>query len=270
MRIIDAHCHVARSLTVDQALKWLDSTGFEKVACFSQSPNRQGAEVRQSVRHIAQVARKSDGRVIPFAWLDPTYRQVKSVLTEAVEKLGVVGVKIIPDGWMPYDPPCMRLYEQIAEFDLPLMFHSGILWSYGDTSRFCRPANYECLMQFPTLRFSLAHIGWPWVDECLAVVGKIRETRRRRGVRGEQCYVDCTPGTPPLWRRDALKKALYYVSADVMFFGTDGRPGGDTKWPRSVAQRDKKLLAALRVTRADQGAYFAGNFERFLTYSLND
>jgi len=59
-----------------------------------------------------------------------------------------------------------------------------------------------------------------------------------------------------------------YVSGDVMFFGTDGRPGGDTKWPRSVAQQDKRLLAALKVSRANQAAYFAANFERFLTQSL--
>lgn len=268
MKIIDAHCHVDMSVTADQALAWMDAIGVEKVVCFSQNPNRQGVRVRQHVQHVARLAKQTRGRVIPFAWLDPTYRQVKPVLRHAVESLGIVGVKIIPDGWMPYDPPCMRLYELVAELDLPIMFHSGILWSYGDTSRFCRPANYECLMEFPTLRFSLAHISWPWVDECLAVVGKICETRRRRGHQAHPCYVDCTPGTPPLWRREALQKAYYYLSADLMFFGTDGRPGSDVGWPKGVIRRDKQLLGSLRVSKADQANYFAGNFERFLTQSL--
>lgn len=270
MKIIDSHCHVDTSVKTADALRWADAIGLDRVVCFSQCPNGQGAAVRRYVQHVARLARQSKGRLIPFAWLDPTYRQVKSVLREAVESLGIVGVKIIPDGWMPYDPPCMRLYELVAELDLPIMFHSGILWSYGDTSRFCRPANYECLMAFPTLRFSLAHIGWPWVDECLAVAGKFHQMRRQRGHRGEQCYVDCTPGTPKLWRRDALNKALNYVSADVMFFGTDGHPSGDVALPKRILQMDQQLLRSLRVGQKDQAKYFAGNFERFLTKSLRD
>lgn len=268
MKIIDSHCHFRGPASIDDVLRWLDAVGLDQAAIFSQNPNGAGARVRGYLQQLGKLARQSRGRVLPFAWLDPTYRQVRSALRTAIESLGFVGVKIIPNGWMPYDPPCMRLYEAVAELDVPIMFHSGILWSYGDTSRFCRPANYECLMQLPTLRFSLAHIGWPWVDECLAVAGKVAETRRRRGYQGIQCYVDCTPGTPPAWRRQALQRAFDYLPAEAIFFGTDGSPPHGLDWPKAVLQRDRQLLRQLRISRADQANYFAGNFERFLSRSL--
>ena len=105
-------------------------------------------------------------------------------------------------------------YRRAQELGVPILFHSGILWSWGDTSRFCRPCEFEVLMEYPRVRFALAHISWPWTDECLAVVGKISHMRRARGYEGPQAFVDLTPGTPPVYREEALRRALAYVGED--------------------------------------------------------
>jgi predicted TIM-barrel fold metal-dependent hydrolase len=81
---------------------------------------------------------------------------------------------MIPDHWYPYDEFMYPIYEKAEKLGVPIIFHSGILFGFKDSSRFCRPVNYEVLLNFPDLKFALAHISWPWVDECIALWGRFR------------------------------------------------------------------------------------------------
>ena len=46
------------------------------------------------------------------------------------------------------------------------MFHSGFSWEPDSPSKYGRPILYEDIaVEYPSLRFCLAHLGWPWVDE---------------------------------------------------------------------------------------------------------
>src|SRR3712207_7071062 len=48
-------------------------------------------------------------------------------------------------------------------------FHCGIFFD-GRESSYCRPTFYEVVHQAPNFKGHLAHVGWPWVDECIAVL----------------------------------------------------------------------------------------------------
>jgi len=76
---------------------------------------------------------------------------------------------MIPDHWYPYDEFMYSIYEEVEELGVPIIFHSGILFDFKDSSRFCRPVNYEVFLSFPDLKFALAHVSWPWIDECSAL-----------------------------------------------------------------------------------------------------
>ena len=39
------------------------------------------------------------------------------------------------------------------------IFHSGILFGFGDGSRFCRPVFYEAFLNTPGVEFALSHIS---------------------------------------------------------------------------------------------------------------
>jgi predicted TIM-barrel fold metal-dependent hydrolase len=75
---------------------------------------------------------------------------------------------MVPAGWYPYDDCAHRIYETASALKIPILFHSGIFID-GKSGRFCRPAFYEAIRDYPDLRVTLAHLGWPWPDEANAV-----------------------------------------------------------------------------------------------------
>jgi hypothetical protein len=62
------------------------------------------------------------------------------------------------------------------------------------------------------------------VDECLAVYGKFQSALGRRKEPSCEMFIDCTPGTPPIYRREALTKiwTIGYKLENNVLFGTDG------------------------------------------------
>ncbi len=78
---------------------------------------------------------------------------------------------MIPNHWYPADPTPQACYAKINDYGKPMLFHSGILWGTSGTSKHCRPAFYEIMLLYPKIRFAMAHLTWPWTDECFAVCG---------------------------------------------------------------------------------------------------
>jgi hypothetical protein len=122
-------------------------------------------------------------------------------------------------------------------------------------------------LDVPGLRFALAHIAWPWVDECIAVYGKVESARRRRSDLDVELFIDTTPGTPPIYRQEALTK-LFTVGYDVahnVFFGSDNHAGTyDADYARDWIARDRAILEALEVPPPTLDGVFGGNLLRFL------
>ena len=90
------------------------------------------------------------------------------------------------------------------------------------SSPFNRPAEFEALLAVKGLTFCLAHIGWPWCDEMIAVYGN-SSTRTLKHADAGEMFIDLTPGTPPIYRKEALTK-LFTVGYDIednVIFGTD-------------------------------------------------
>jgi predicted TIM-barrel fold metal-dependent hydrolase len=84
-------------------------------------------------------------------------------------ELGLRGAgELVPTRWYPNDPRLLRLWETLAELGMYTVFHTGIFYD-GRESTYCRPVFYEVIHQVPGLKGHLAHVGWPWHDECIAV-----------------------------------------------------------------------------------------------------
>ena len=62
--------------------------------------------------------------------------------------------------------------KEIAKLNVPVIFHTGILWDGRVSSNYNRPLHWESLLPITNLRFSMGHCSWPWVDECIALYGK--------------------------------------------------------------------------------------------------
>ena len=182
-----------------------------------------------------------------------------------VAQLGFRGIKMIPHHWYPTDASIFPVYERIEAMGVPALFHSGILFLYDDCSRYCRPVFFEALIHFPKLRFALAHISWPWVDECLAVLWSLSRCRARRGGSSRRCGSTPRPGTPPAWRREALHKAFSYADHSHILWGSDSIGANLGEHAGQTLQTDRRILRAeLGLTEAVEAAWMGENAKAFL------
>ncbi len=142
---------------------------------------------------------------------------------EYARKGGIRGYKVICDGDYSVGDH-LEAIAAMAETGLPVMFHSGVDNYPHLSSPNNRPIAFEKMLNVRGLRFSLAHIGWPWCDEFVGIFAKFSFARSADGpgVHAEM-YVDVTPGTPGIFRREAMRK-LYLAGYNVRprtFWGTD-------------------------------------------------
>jgi uncharacterized protein len=107
-------------------------------------------------------------RFIGFASVDPCRPDALEILDYAFEDLGLTGLKLNPSKqrFYPSDEILKPIYKKCVQFNRPILFHSGMSWEPDAPARFSQPVNFEDIaIEFPELRFCLAHFGWPWVKE---------------------------------------------------------------------------------------------------------
>lgn len=181
----------------------------------------------------------------PFYRFDPTSADVEKQIQAAVDG-GCKGFKVICEKYYPED--CLRACSIIAETGMPIMFHSGVLDGGRDMlcNRFNRPSAFEILFSVKKLRFSLAHLGWPWMDDYMAMVAKScfsydPEFQNRM-------YFDLTPGTPGINREDGLRK-LYLTGYQIKNFVLWGTDATANDYPPLLAdyweKRDRAYMAKI-------------------------
>ncbi len=204
--------------------------------------------------------------LFPFYWIDPTEKDAVAQVKAAV-KAGIAGFKTICNHFYPGDTAAMDTYRDIAKANKPLLFHSGILWDGQNSSKYNRPAEFEALIDVPKLRFALAHISWPWVDECIALYGKFQAAHASRPDPSCEMFIDTTPGTPEIYRREALTKifTVGYRVADNVLFGTDASTGEyGYEWAKVWLCRDQDIYRSVNLDQAGQDKVFYKNLLRFL------
>ncbi len=253
--IVDCHVHATGSEKVDAIIKAMDAAGIDVIFLFSPYPGSledpylrevkfSAKRQREVAKFIADIQRRAPDRIKGFLWLEPRIKEAPSILEWAISDLELRGIKMIPHHWYPFDEMLFPIYEKVEELRVPILFHSGILFGFADSSRFCRPAHYELLLKFPKIKFALAHISWPWVDECIAVWGRYRAALRHanKDMKEMQMFIDATPGTPPLWRKEALRKVFAYGAEDFVMFGSDSTPSTLNPRGKQVWERDLLIL----------------------------
>ncbi|KQU65967.1 MULTISPECIES: amidohydrolase family protein [unclassified Rhizobacter] len=221
--LIDAHLHCTGRETTSDVLRSLDDARIDVGVLLAPFLGDgysldDAASLRRANAHLSQLVRRHAGRLVGFAVVDPRSPDAAQDLRHAVETLGLRGVKMVPTGWYPYDAQVQPVFAVAAELQLPVLFHSGIFID-GRSGRFCRPAFFEVMRDHPGTRVALAHLGWPWTDEAIAV-GLID---RIHGVPPEraQFRFDISFGPPPPYRREVLQRALEVLGAGALQFGSD-------------------------------------------------
>jgi predicted TIM-barrel fold metal-dependent hydrolase len=221
--IIDAHIHCSGGERDDDVLRSLDEAGIDAAVLLAPflSPGFSLDDPSSLVRAnegLAQLVRGHTERLIGFAVVDPRDPEAPSHLRRAIDTQGLRGVKMVPTGWYPYDAHVQPVFAEAHRLGIPILFHSGIFID-GRSGRFCRPSFFEVLRDFPGLKVTLAHLGWPWVDEAIAV-GLID---RINGVAADAAMFrfDISFGPPPPYRLEAMRLALQVLGPASLQFGSD-------------------------------------------------
>jgi predicted TIM-barrel fold metal-dependent hydrolase len=221
--VIDAHLHCTGRENSAEVLRSLDEAQVDIGVLLAPFLNDgysldDAASLRRANEHLAQLVRGHADRLVGFAVVDPRDPRAADDLRHAVETLGLRGVKMVPTGWYPYDEKVQPVFAVASELRLPVLFHSGIFID-GRSGRFCRPAFFEVMRDHPGARVALAHVGWPWTDEAIAV-GLID---RIHGVPPDEAQfrLDISFGPPPPYRLEVLSRALEVLGPESLQFGSD-------------------------------------------------
>lgn len=272
--ILDGHIHIRDGVeNRGEFLRRLEDAGIEGGIVISLPP-----PAFPGVAHSAPPVERMDNLLFwcgtdknfyPFYWIDPMEDDAVEQITMAVQK-GAMGFKIICDRYYPGDRKPMEILSAIAETGRPVLFHSGILWDGKASSPYNRPSEFEALLGINRLRFCLAHISWPWCDELIAVYGKFLNACTQNPDLSVEMFIDLTPGTPPVYRHEALTKlfAVGYDVEDNVIFGSDSCVNGyNVKWIQEWVDRDRKIFWELGLGEKTLKKIYAENLKRFVGVS---
>ncbi len=125
-------------------------------------------------RYVAEYVRQNPGKLVGFAGIDPTERDWLEELRIAQDELHLKGVTISPgmQNFHPTDLRAMRLYEECVRREMPILVEHNHR-NPGARLEFSRPLLLdEVAREFPRLRLVVAHLGYPWIDETVVLLGK--------------------------------------------------------------------------------------------------
>lgn len=266
----DVHVHHRpreQKVEPKKLLAVMDKARIDKIAIMSW----YGENIEDEKKNIDEVARiiaAAPDRLYGLAWIEPKHKTPLVYLEEVIAEKGFTGFKMIPNTWYPSDEDLFPYYEKMASLDAPCLFHSGILYFPTYSSKYCRPVYYEDLIKVNNFRFALAHVSWPWTDECLALFGQWRSAKSEERITSKM-FIDLTPGTPPEYRRDVLRKLLAFGAEDALLFGTDLTipsvfDESLVKTWRFQLTEDLNIYRKLSISENTMSKILTGNFERFL------
>lgn len=135
---------------------------------------------RVSNEEVIDAASKNSDIMLAFASIDPHkgamgVREARRLIEQGV----IRGFKFHPtcQGFFPNDRLAYPLYELIAGYKLPALFHSGhsgigsgMRGGGGLRLKYSNPIHLDDVaVDFPDMTIIIAHPSWPWQDEALSV-----------------------------------------------------------------------------------------------------
>jgi len=152
----------------------LDVAFLENAVVLPMDATTARNETVYTNEQIAELCAMS-ARLIGFASVDPHNAAAPRHLVDAVEKLGLRGLKLAPplQQFEPADRKYYPIYEAAQGLNIPVLFHAGMSWEPGSRLKYGQPLGFEDVAaDFPKLNIVLAHLAWPWVVDAVALALK--------------------------------------------------------------------------------------------------
>ncbi|MFB5662967.1 amidohydrolase family protein [Alteribacillus sp. HJP-4] len=164
--------------------------------------------------YVAEYTSKFLDKLFGFASVDPNKWNAPSLLEYAVKELGLKGLKLAPfyQNFYPDGKKHFPLYAKAAELNIPILWHQGTSFIPEGFLEASRPAALDPIArEFPHLKMIIAHMGHPWIGECISVVRK-----------NTNMYMDLSAlGTRSWQYYNAMVLAKEYGVLNKILFGSD-------------------------------------------------
>ncbi|MFQ5648911.1 MAG: amidohydrolase family protein [bacterium] len=165
--------HIGNNLQpIDTFLLQMDVAGIEKSVLLPiDCASRTGVSISTN-EIVAALCEKTD-RFIGFASVDPNDPKAPEHLEKGIKELNLKGLKLSPatQGFDPTDRNlAFPVYEKAEQLGIPVIFHAGMSWEPETKLMPGHPGRLEeAATEFPELNIVIAHFGWPWVLESVAL-----------------------------------------------------------------------------------------------------
>jgi uncharacterized protein len=188
---------------------------------------------------IAELAAEHPDVVIPFASIDPgTGTSAVRDVRRLVDQHGVRGFKFHPNvqAFYPNDRAVYPIYEAMAEYALPVIFHTGHTGlgagqpgGAGIRLKYSDPMYVDDVaVDFPELPIILAHPSFPWQDEAISVA-----------LHKPTVYIDLS-GWSPKYFPPQLVRYANTLLRDKVLFGSDYPMITPDRWLADFDELDMK------------------------------
>jgi predicted TIM-barrel fold metal-dependent hydrolase len=205
--------------------------------------------------HVAEAVHTYPDVFVGFAGVDPWKgRLAVEEAVRAKQELGLRGLKFNPgrQRFFPNDPRFDPLWDAAEQVGLICLFHTGMMGNgagspggLGFKLKYTQPLLVDDVAaEHPALQIVMAHPGWPWQAEQLAVA-------RHKG----NVYIDLS-GWSPKYFPSELVQHLNTLLQDKCLFGSD--------WPVLTPERWIEDFEKLPIKDGVREKILLRNAERLL------
>jgi len=191
MPIIDCHVHLNRYDKIESQAKKI--TPLEnRLNALLQSMDNNNVDYsivissyrvdinRPSTSQIVNLVGKNEnirnriGIVAGFTIDNHTDEDLNQYKTWLKDRL-IIGIKLYCgyEHYYPYDKRYQKVYDICMEYRVPVMIHTGDVYSSEAKLRYAHPLNVDDIaVDYPELRIVICHLGNPWITDCQEVLYK--------------------------------------------------------------------------------------------------
>jgi uncharacterized protein len=217
-------------ISLAEEIRRMDAAGIDKALLVATTGGWEGSDIffEKPVARIAEVVAAHPGRFKGIAGLNPS-RIVPWLarLEEAVRERGFVGAHVYPHwfGEAPDHRIYYPFYARCSELGVPIQIQVGhSAQSFLPTV--ARPISLDRVaIDFPELKIVGIHIGYPWVEEMIAVAWK-----------HPNVFIGSDAHAPRYWE-PSFVRFINSRGQDKVLFGTD--------WPVVDFERARREIDAL-------------------------
>jgi hypothetical protein len=196
----------------------------------------QGMPIKEKNDLYGNIVAKYPDKLKTYFGVDPRRKNAIEMLDQAMKSQEPIGIKIHPtSGFYPDDPKiCYSLYKRAAEYDLPIVIHSGAE-PYPMEAKYSHPMYIDSVAaNFPDTTIIVAHCGHGWWQQTINFASQ-----------KPNLYVDFSGWQfsylqNPDYFWTALRKAIDAIGPWRVLFGSDGNVFDavmtNRKWVRAVSK----------------------------------